>query len=81
MANYRLTTSDDMDVKGKEIYELHMRYLGGYERAVALAYESSVLEVYSTFTVEQVYLERRRLTNEVNAKAEERLRPVLCTNT
>lgn len=58
-----------------------MRYLGEYERAVALAYESAVLDVYSSFTAQQVYEERKRLTREVNAKAAEKLKPVLCRNT
>ena len=81
MANYKLGTTDDVKKLAEELYELHMRYMGKFERAVALAIESAVLEVFSTFTAEQVYLERKRLSTEVNDKVSIFLKNILCRNT
>ena len=51
-------TFDDETVLVEELKELHNRYLGKYERAVAQAYESAVLEVFSQFTIVEVYTDR-----------------------
>lgn len=63
-----------------EFKQLFDRYLGSYERAVAQAYESAVLEVFSTFTIVEVYTERKRLGAEVNTKSTENLAAILCKN-
>lgn len=51
--------------------------MGDYEEAVAIVVEQAVLDVFSTFTGEEVYTDRTRLTAEVNAAAVQRLQHIL----